>query len=347
VEFLDQPPQERFLRQKFQVGSCKSDRRSFPLSQKVFHSGDVPRGVSEAKKVVQKSCRPDILCIERQPWDQSVISDPKIQATQFVKKDYRKNLKAELLLVRAGLADELTVPKSKNADREDEAVRDYIRHVTSLTGKGPVGALSKKWFNSVDERGLGAHCVEPKWPDWNCGVGTRSAEDVKVKEKRFEESEQRRKAQNVVNKRYNKNIYVNPSQQVTEINDAIAEKKQQYQDLKEEFKADLRYEYPSASEERLQALAQRLLDEKLLADEKVRRFPVPHESYRPNLALTTQDRRYKEWSHNGVWTWIDSEQQFAWSDNMSYDQKDKGCEYKTVNPDGWTYHSGAQMDTRN
>jgi hypothetical protein len=347
VEFLDKPPQERFLRQKFQVGSCKSERRTFPLSQKVFHSGDVPKGVSAAKKEVQRSCRPDILNMDRQPWDQSTISDPKIQATQFVKKDKRKNLKAELLLVRAGLMDEKTVPKSKNSDREEEQVRDYVRHVTSLTGKGPIGALTKKWFNSVDERGIGAHCVEPKWPDWNCSVGTRSAEDVKVKEKRFEENEIRRKDQNVVNKRYNKNIYVTPTQQVTEANEAVAEKKQQYQDLKEEFKANLRHEHPQASEERLQALAQRLLDEKLLADEKIRRFPQEHENHRPNLALTTQDRRYKEWSHNGVWTWIPSENQFAWSDNMSYDKNDKGCEYSTVNPDGWTYHSGARMDTRN
>jgi hypothetical protein len=313
----------------------------------VFHSGDVPKHVSEAKKEVQRSCRPDILNIDRQSWDQSVISDPKIQATQFVQKDKRKNLKAELLLVRAGLMDEHTVPLSKNADREEEQVRDYVRHVTSLTGKGPIGVLTKKWFNSVDERGLGAHCVEPKWPDWNTSVNTRSAEDIKVKEKRFEENEIRRKAQNVVNKKYDKNIYVNPISQVTEANEAVAEKKMQYQDLKESFKADLRYEYPNASEERLQALAQRLLDEKLLADEKVRRFPVQHESYRPNLALTTQDRRYKEWSHNGVWTWIESEQQFAWSDNMSYEKMDKGSEYKTVNPDGWTYHTGARMDGRN
>merc|ERR1711990_311314 len=112
----------------------------------------------------------------------------------------------------------------------------------------------------------------------------------------------------------------------------VAEKKQQYQDMKEEFKADLRHEYPNASEERLQALAQRLLDEKLLADEKVRRFPVQHESYRPNLALTTQDRRYKEWSHNGVWTWIESEQQFAWSDNLSYDKNDKGASTRPSTP---------------
>ena len=33
----------------------------------------------------------------------------------------------------------------------------------------------------------------------------------------------------------------------------------------------------------------RLLNEKLLADEKMARFPVQHESFRPNLSLTTQD----------------------------------------------------------
>jgi hypothetical protein len=339
--FIDRPPQREYLKQKFQVGSCKSDRRTFPLSQKVFHSGDVPAGVLHAKKEVLRSCKPDILNIDRQPWEQSTIADPKVQ------KDKRKNLKAELLLVRAGLMDEATVPKSKNEEKEEEKVRDYVRHVTSLTGKGPIGALTKKWFNAVDERGLGNHCVEPKWPDWNCSVGTRSAEDVKIKDKRFQENETRRKAQNVVENRYRKSTYVDPTSQVAELGAAIADKKQQYQNVKEEFKAELRYNYPNASEERLQAMAHRLLDEKLLADEKLKRFPVPHETYKPNLALTTADKRYQEWSHNGVWTWMEGEEQFAWSDNLSYDPHDKGSEYKTVNPDSWIYHSGARMDGRN
>jgi hypothetical protein len=344
--FVDRPPQKEFLRSKFQVGSCKSDRRTFPLSQKVFHSGDVPPNVVASKKEVLKSKKPDILCMDRQPWDQKTILDPSRSGPNFNENSNthtpswqkRKNLKAELLLVRAGLMDEPTIPKSRSWS--DDQVADYVRHVASITGKGPVGCLTKKWFNATDERGLGAHCVEPRWQDWNCSVGTRSAEDVKVKEKRFTEFEIRRKTQNVPNKKVNKALYINPSDQTTDLNNLIAEKKMQYQDLKEEFKGELRYTFPNASEERLQALAHRLLDEKLLADEKIRRFPIPHESFKPNLALTTADRRYKKWHHNGVWTWMESEQQFAWSDNLSYSKDDKGCEYETENPDSWVYHAG-------
>jgi hypothetical protein len=333
--FVDRPPQRNFLRSKFQVGSCKSDRKTFPPSQKVFHSGDVPPNVLAAKKEVQKSVKPDILHLERLPWDMNTIADPKLRE----QKDKRKNLKAELLLVRAGLMDEPTMPKTRSWD--DEKVADYVRHVTSITGKGPVGALTKKWFNSVDERGLGAHCVEPRWNDWNCSVGTKSAEDVKVKEKRFQETEIRRQTMNVPREKINRETYMNPTEKVTELSGLVSEKKQQYQDLKEEFKSELRHTFPNASEERLQALAARLLDEKLLADEKTRRFPAEHERYKPNLALTTVDRRQKKWKHNGVWTWMEGEKQFAWSDNLSYDKNDKGCEFETVNPDGWMYFAGA------
>merc|ERR1719238_1099563 len=101
--------------------------------------------------------------------------------------------------------------------------------------------------------------------------------------------------------------YVNPTQGVGNVNDRLRERKIDFQDLKEQFKRELKVEFPNASEERLQAMAQRLLNEKLLADEKMSRFPVQHESFRPNLSLTTQDRRYKEYFHPGTWCWNEQE----------------------------------------
>lgn len=331
-QFIDTRPQNAFLKSKFQVGSCKSDRVNFRDAQKVFHSGDVPPSVLAAKKDVVKSKRPDILCVNRQPWDQTTIADPKIQ------KPVRKQLKRELLLVRAGLLDQPTVAQSKG--KSDEEIADYVRYITAITGKGPVGALTKKWFNATDERGLGAHTIEPGWADWNCSVGTRSAEDVKIKEKRFAEDEARRIAQNVPDAKIDPALYRGPVEQVGEFNALVAEKKNQYQDLKEEFKAELRNEFPTASEERMQAIAARLLDEKLLADERTRRYPIPHESFQPNLALTCMDRRYKEWRHPGKWEWRELEQMFCWSCCMNYKEESKGCEYRTVNPDAWCYFAG-------
>merc|ERR1719343_1254980 len=101
--------------------------------------------------------------------------------------------------------------------------------------------------------------------------------------------------------------YVNPTQAVSNVNNCLRDRKIDFQDLKEQFKRELKVEFPMASEERLQAMAQRLLNEKLLADEKVARFPVQHESFRPNLSLTTQDRRYKEHFHPGALSWIEAE----------------------------------------
>merc|ERR1719240_416622 len=95
--------------------------------------------------------------------------------------------------------------------------------------------------------------------------------------------------------------YVNPESSISNLNDRLRERKVDFQELKEQFKRELKVEFPNASEERLQSMAQRLLNEKLLADEKAARFPIQHESFRPNLSLTTQDRRYKEYYHPGTW----------------------------------------------
>merc|ERR1711988_1170048 len=115
------------------------------------------------------------------------------------------------------------------------------------------------------------------------------------------------------NPQLDKEAYVNPTTSITNVNDRLRERKVDFQELKEQFKRELKVEFPQASEERLQAMSQRLLNEKLLADEKMARFPVQHESFRPNLCLTTQDRRYKVYSHAGTWSWNEAEKRYCWS----------------------------------
>merc|ERR1712070_42976 len=102
------------------------------------------------------------------------------------------------------------------------------------------------------------------------------------------------------------------------------------------FKRELKVEFPNASEERLQAMGQRLLSEKLLAGEKLKRFPVQHESFNPNIALTSSDRRYKVYFHPGKWAWNEIEAQFGWSCCMNFTQESRGCSSKVVNPDSWS-----------
>merc|ERR1719218_255638 len=132
-----------------------------------------------------------------------------------------------------------------------------------------------------------------------------------------------------------KEAYVPPTQSISNINDRLRERKIDFQELKEQFKKELKVEFPQASEERLQAMAQRLLNEKLLADEKLARFPIQHESFRPNLSLTTQDRRYKKYEHPGTWQFNEVEKRHCWSCCLNFDKDAKGCEYKIVNPDSW------------
>merc|ERR1712039_530841 len=112
--------------------------------------------------------------------------------------------------------------------------------------------------------------------------------------------------------RLNEEAYVNPQDGVKEVNDRPRDRKIDFQELKDQFKRELQLEFPQASEERLQAMAQRLLGEKLLADEKLARFPIQHESFRPNLSLTTQDRRFKEYYHPGTWAYNAAEKRHTW-----------------------------------
>jgi hypothetical protein len=278
---------------------------------------------------VLKKKQPNILGTDSYVWNQSTIADPRIQ------KDVSKDLKRQLLKVRAGLMDELTLKPSK-AHTDDKIVENQ-RYIVSITGQGPIGKLTGKWLNPVDERGLANHCVEAKWPDFNHSHSAHTKEDIKNAVKVHNDNEVRRKRMNVVDKKVNKPAYVAPHTSIANLNNRLRERKIDYQDLKEQFKKELKVEFPNASEERLQAMAQRLLNEKLLADEKTARFPVQHESFRPNLSLTTQDRRYKEFHHPGTWQFNDVEKRFVWSCCCSFEQNSKGCESRVVNPDAWSY----------
>merc|ERR1719504_395603 len=128
-------------------------------------------------------------------------------------------------------------------------------------------------------------------------MSTHTKEDQKDASRVWDMKETRRKKMMQSEPNLDKEAYVNPTDSITNVNDRLRERKIDFQDLKEQFKRELKVEFPQASEERLQAMAQRLLNEKLLADEKMSRFPVHHESFRPNVCITSQDRRYKEYYH--------------------------------------------------
>lgn len=298
-----------YLTSKFQVGSAKSDKINYTLAQKVFHSGDVPHEVLDSKRAVQKKKQPNILGTEKRDWNSSTIADQKIQ------KDMHKDLKRHLLEIRAGIHDEKILKPCKA--HSDEQIIERYKFVVAMTGQGPIGKLSGKWFNAIDERGLPAHCVADHWNDWNASYSTHTKDDIQQAHAVVQQKDDRRKRMMTKDNKVNSEAYVNPTQV--------------------QFKRELKVEFPQASEERLQAMAQRLLNEKLLADEKMARFPVQHESFRPNLSLTTQDRRYKEFYHPGTFVWHEAEKREAWTCCMNFGHESRGCEFKVVNPDTWCY----------
>jgi len=180
-----------------------------------------------------------------------------------------------------------------------------------------------------------AHCVNPNWPDWDVSASTNHKEDKKAAMAVFGKKEDRRNRMNVPDDYINVDRYRTLLDKYYLQCNEIERKKVEFQDLKDLFKHELRVEFPNSSEERLQAMAQRLLDEKLLSDVKLKRFPVQHESFKPNLSLTTGDRRYKQYYHPGAWVYMENEGRFAWSCCMNYKEDSKGCCYTVKNPDNW------------
>lgn len=305
-------------------GSEKKLKINYPFTQKVF-SGEILQSNLEAKREVMKKKQANILGTEPRDWNASTLADTKGKDS--------KDLKRQLLKVRAGLCDEYVLKPSKI--HSDEEIAERHKYVVAITGQGPIGKLTGNWFNAQDERGLANHCVRDDWPDWNHSHCAHTKEDVKHAQLVFDKKENRRKRMQAQDPKVDEEAYINPQKSVANVNDRLRERKIDFQDLKDQFKRELKVEFPQASEERLQAMAQRLLNEKLLADEKMARFPVQHESFRPNLALTTQDRRYKEYYHPGSWSLNETEKRFCWSCCLNFGQDSRGCEYKIVNPDSW------------
>jgi len=327
------PIPHTYLQKRFQVGGASSEQKgekiSYALSQKIFHASDVPADVRQAKQIVHVSKKANILDTEQRAWNHSVIADPRVQ------KDNNPELKRKLLHVRAGLLDEKIQKPGKM--HSDEAILERKKFVASMTGKGPIGPLSGKWVSTVDERGLSNHCINDDWPDWNNDHACHRKEDHKQAAHRTQECEERRHRMMAKNHngKFNAEAYVPPHHAVANVNHILRERKIDYHDLKDEFKKVLKDEFPQASEERLQAMAQRLLQEKLLADEKMARFPANNEVFKPNLCLSTQDRRYRDYYHPGAWSWSEAEKRYTWSCCLHYSEDSRGCNYKVVNPDAW------------
>lgn len=323
------PSRHPFLRSKLQVGSAKGDTINHFFGQRVFHSSDVPKEAMEAKRAVQKKKQANILGIEVPDWNQSTVADPRIQKDAV-------DLKRQLRRARSGLMDDRTLkPLKLSKAHTDEAIADWQRYIVASTGQGPIGKLTGRWFNAVDERGLSSHSIEEKWPNWNVSHSAHTKEDVKQAQEAFDRKEARRMRMMQKDPKLDTSAYIDPMRATANLNDALREQKIEFQELKDQFKRELKVEFPRASEERLQAMAQRLLNEQLLADEKAARFPVQHQSFRPNMALTAQDRRHKEYHHPGSWSWNDLETRYCWSCCLNFNEDSRGCEWKVVNPDAW------------
>jgi hypothetical protein len=360
VDVKQQSAPHPYLKQMFNVGMSGNKRITYTLSQKIFHDSVVPANVRALKQEVQHFKKANILGTEQAAWNHSSRPEAVLPKHRTVADQKRK-----LLEIRSGLKDEKVQQRCKM--HSDEQVQEMRRYLVGITGRGQIGAYSNKWFNSVDERGLCNH-VREDWPDWNHSTSHHTKEDNKQAAGRFHDREERRmrmgttkkldqederhqqlkrdisKCTNPVEKQrlielkrkhVENRAYVNPTEGTSNINALLREKKIDYQELKEQFKRELKQEYPEASEERLQAVAQRLLSEKLLADEKACRFPANHESFKPNLMVTTQDRRYKVKFHPGTYAYNEMEKRNCWSCCGNYTEESVGCEYKIVNPDAW------------
>eukprot|EP00928_Gymnodinium_smaydae_P039825 TRINITY_DN27125_c0_g1_i1.p1 TRINITY_DN27125_c0_g1~~TRINITY_DN27125_c0_g1_i1.p1 ORF type:complete len:261 (-),score=42.26 TRINITY_DN27125_c0_g1_i1:614-1396(-) len=220
-----------YLQSRFQVGSVKSQKISYALGQKVFHSTDVPPEALAAKRSVQKTKQSNTLGTEQPAWNASTIADQKVQRDPL-------DLKRQLLKVRAGLFDETVVKPSRG--HSDESIADLQRHIVAITGRGPIGKCTTEWFNAVDERGLGSHCDREAWPDWNASTSCHTKDDIKQAQGRFEEADARKRRMHAKAPLLRKETYIDPASHIANVGERLRERKIAFQDLKDQFKRDPR-----------------------------------------------------------------------------------------------------------
>jgi hypothetical protein len=304
-----------FLKTKFQVGSVKSDKLNYPLTTRVFHRSDAPDFKIALKRETEKFKQPDYLELRPRPWNSSTLSteqDPR-DVGKLTLNAAKKHLIEHPRILKGTL--DINALRLNDLSPSD---KETLQFVKAITGKGPVACLHRKWFNTQDDRGIS------NFADWNSTTVVDRQLIKKLSKKHF-------------NNQHPKKIpphYLPPEEQVIELNSLIRAKKEKYQEKRNEIKQKLALDMPNASENKLAALANRILDEKLIQEEKMNRFPMPNECFRPNLALTTVDRRYKVWFHPGSLNQETKEWSCCLMSEGSKKEND-GCEFKVKNPDKW------------
>ncbi|EER05557.1 hypothetical protein Pmar_PMAR011585 [Perkinsus marinus ATCC 50983] len=190
----------RYLKSSVRVGGMHSGKVDYEDNERVFSPVNVPSTVLASRRAVLDSVRPKILDHSPKSWNISVKTD---------EKPVRKDLRKQLLMVRAGLMDQ-PVWKTNSNDKEISVAdfpstfsrkeRNIIRHVGMVTGKGPVGSLTKRWFNLVDEKGASRHSANPENDfigSWDISSSTCQPADVDARLKAFVKAEKRRIRMNV------------------------------------------------------------------------------------------------------------------------------------------------------
>lgn len=215
-------------------------------------------------------------------------------STAVTEADRRDRLAGNLNAVRMGLIDTRGVA----VNRMPEKIRsELLEHVKNISGKV---VFPGRHSGSRSETG------------WNSSttIHYRPPPSVPVRLKLLPKD------------------YSNPTSQSAQITALMREKKVQYSEARQSLKQRLIKDNAGASKERLSALAWRLLDEHLLADEKARRFAVPAESFKPNNAVTLVDRRWKQLRHPGALSGGEWSCCLGGADAV-------GCEAVVKNPDKW------------
>lgn len=236
-----------------------------------------------------------------------------------------RDRKTQMLKVRAGLAGDPILKPGKTNAGEGKLDRSGASKASG-TAECTAGEPSPAAVSARGEK-----------PSWNISYSTRTKEDFKQASALHEKNEARRKRMHARDPKLGAHPRdTAPLEAAAMVNGRLRDRKEGHQDLKDQFKRELRIEFPNGSPECLQAMATRLLSEKLAADEKLmREHPGKDAHFAPNIGVTSHSRRYREYHHPGAWTWNTHEKQFCWSCCMDFGLESRGCESKMVNPDAW------------
>eukprot|EP00501_MAST-03F_sp_TOSAG23-6_P002286 GSMAST32.ASY1.ANO1.2387.1 assembled CDS len=294
-----------FTRAKFQIGSCRGDRIHYPKNESVFHISDIPEKARLAKEYVLQSKRKDILQVRRKLWNSTTTRNQNERC--FNSSNQQKANDPPLQGMKYNFRAEV-LPRKNLKFRPKASKFELDQSLFDSVAKQP---QRQHWGGEMPN-----HPKLLKKTIWNNCVSFTETE----KRKQMELFEKHRKRRTIKNNKQmsRQKQYLSPQQQFRKLQkvrreNLVANSLKQQTIVRDKWGAPItqRVSTPNSQEDDF--------------------------SYKPRKFTPSISRKFKNYSHSGVWEYNEVCQK--WIDTGSEIKQSKGDIVTIVDPDAYNFSS--------